>query len=222
MWNQGNYDDSFYDNDNWNRFLYGIPPKSSADWGWVQHMLASLKENGRAAVVLDTGAVSRGAGIKSSNKEGSIRKDVIQDDLVECVILLPENLFYNTSAAGIIILLNRSKPKEWTGQILLINASNCFAKEKPKNALTDEGIKAITDVYRKWQNRERFSSVITLKDAEAADYSLSPSQFVDIKEKITHRSLNEILKELCEASVKRETADEELARMLQKLSLKTS
>jgi type I restriction enzyme M protein len=222
MWNQGNYDDSFYDNDNLNRFLYGIPPKSSADWGWVQHMLASLKENGRAAVVLDTGAVSRGAGSESSSREGNIRKAAIQDDLIECVILLPENLFYNTSAAGIIVLLNRSKPEERREQILLINASNCFAKEKPKNVLTDQGIKNITEAYRKWQNRERFSSVITLKNAEAADYSLSPSRFVDIKEKTKYRPLNEILEELHKASIERETADKELTRLLQKLGLKTS
>jgi len=60
MWNQHGYDDSFYDNDNWNRFLYGTPPESRADWGWIQHMLASLNDNGSAAIVLDTGAVSVG------------------------------------------------------------------------------------------------------------------------------------------------------------------
>lgn len=123
MWNQDIYDEQFYESDGWERFTLGKPPKSSADWGWVQHILASLNENGRAAIVLDTGAVSRGSGSKSSNKERDIRKAFIEYDLIEAVILLPENLFYNTSAPGIILLLNRNKPKEREKQIILINAS---------------------------------------------------------------------------------------------------
>ena len=110
MWNQKEYNDTFYENDNWNRFTYGIAPSSSADWGWVQHILASLKDNGRAAIVLDTGAVSRGSGSQNTDRERDIRKKFVEEDLIEGVILLPENLFYNTSAPGIILLLNRSKP----------------------------------------------------------------------------------------------------------------
>ena len=93
MWNQDNYDEKFYENDSWKRFESGIPPKPSADWGWVQHMLASLNENGRAAIVLDTGAISRGSGSKSSNKEREIRKKFVEKDIIEGVIFLPENLF---------------------------------------------------------------------------------------------------------------------------------
>ncbi|MFX8262749.1 N-6 DNA methylase, partial [Acinetobacter baumannii] len=77
-------------------------PSSSADWGWLQHMLASLSETGRMAVVLDTGAVSRGSGNQGSNRERDIRKAFVEHDLIEAVILLPENLFYNTTAPGII------------------------------------------------------------------------------------------------------------------------
>jgi hypothetical protein len=74
MWNQKGYEESFYENDNFSRFGAGTPPKSSADWGWAQHVLAALKEGGRAAVVLDTGAVSGGSGSKSANKEKKIRQ----------------------------------------------------------------------------------------------------------------------------------------------------
>jgi type I restriction enzyme M protein len=103
MWNQDNYDEAFYDNDPFNRFKYGIPPKSSADWGWVQHMFASLKDGGRAAVVLDTGAVARGSGSRSANKEKKIRQAFVEKDFIEGVVLLPENLFYNITAPGIIM-----------------------------------------------------------------------------------------------------------------------
>ena len=110
MWNQKEYNDAFYANDSWGRFTYGVPPSSSADWAWVQHILASLKETGRAAIVLDTGAVSRGSGSVQTSRERDIRKGFVENDLIEGVILLPENLFYNTTAPGIILLLNRSKP----------------------------------------------------------------------------------------------------------------
>lgn len=221
MWNQDNYDEQFYENDTYNRFKYGTPPKSSADWGWVQHMFASLKEGGRAAVVLDTGAVSRGSGSKSSNKEKKIRSEFVEKDFIEGVVLLPENLFYNTTAPGIILLLRNGKPEERKGQILLMNASNYFVKEKPKNTLTEEGIRAIADVYGKWETRDKLSRVITLEVAREADFNLSPSQFVEINDKAKHRPIPEILADLVQARTERERADEELAEVLAMLGLNT-
>ena len=220
MWNQKEYDDDFYENDNWNRFSDGTPPSSSADWAWVQHMLASLKDNGRAAIVLDTGAVSRGSGAKQTNRERDIRKKFVEKDLIEGVILLPENLFYNTTAPGIILLLNRNKPEERKEQVLLINLSQHFEKGKPKNVLTDEAIKAATEVYEAWESREKLSSVITLEDAQKTDYNLSPSQFVDVGDKVEHRPVNDILADLTDARIDREKADNTLEEILVQLKLK--
>lgn len=221
MWNQDNYDEAFYENDSYSRFIYGTPPKSSADWGWVQHMFASLKDGGRAAVVLDTGAVSRGSGSRSSNKEKTIRQAFVQADAIEGVVLLPENLFYNTTAPGIILLLRKGKPEERKGQMLLVNASNYFVKEKPKNALTEEGIRSVVDVYRNWQTQEKLSRVITLEEAKAADYNLSPSQFVEVNEREKHRPIAEILADLEAARAERERADAELAEVMGKLGLES-
>ena len=219
MWNQKEYNDAFYESDNWERFSYGIAPSSSADWAWVQHILASLKENGRAAIVLDTGAVSRGSGSNQTNRERDIRKKFVEEDLIEGVILLPENLFYNTSAPGIILLLNRSKPEERKEQILLINLSQHFEKGKPKNILTKDGIKVATEVYQAWESREKLSTVITLEDAQKTDYNLSPSQFVDVGDKVEHRPVNEILVDLTEARIAREKADKALEDVLEQLGL---
>ena len=180
----------------------------------MQHILASLKETGRAAIVLDTGAVSRGSGSKQTSRERDIRKGFVENDLIEGVILLPENLFYNTTAPGIILLLNCSKPKERKAQILLINLSNYFVKETPKNALTDEGIDAATEVYQAWESREKLSEVITLQDARKTDYNLSPSQFVDVGDKVEHRPVSEILADLTEARIARENADNTLEDVL--------
>ncbi len=217
MWNQDGYDESFYENDEYKRFAYGSPSRSSADWGWVQHMLASLNDAGRAAIVLDTGAVSRGSGSKSSNKERDIRRALVEADLIEGVVLLPENLFYNTSAPGIVLLLNRAKPEGHKRTFVLVNASQYFLKEKPKNVLTDGGIAAVAEVYRAWETRAKLSRVVTLDEVRAADYNLSPSQFVEVADRAIHRPLPDILADLAVARVERERADAELAEVLAKL-----
>jgi type I restriction enzyme M protein len=220
MWNQDVYEEHFYEHDPWERFqTFGIPPRSSADWGWLQHIAASLNEHGRAAVVLDTGAVSRGSGSKSSNRERDIRQKFIEADLIEGVVLLPENLFYNTTAPGVIILLNREKPAERKQQILLINATNYFIKRKPKNELTAEGIAAITETYRTWETREKLSRVVTLEELQKADYNLSPSQFVDVANAATYRPLQEIMADLAMVRAEREKADLTLAKLIGELRL---
>ena len=219
MWNQKEYNDTFYANDSWQRFTHGVPPSSTADWAWVQHILASLKETGRAAIVLDTGAVSRGSGSKQASRERDIRKGFVENDLIEGVILLPENLFYNTGAPGIILLLNCNKPAERKAQILLINLVNYFVNQKPKNVLTDEGINAATEVYQAWESREKLSEVIALEDVRRTDYNLSPSQFVDVGDKVEHRPVYEILADLTEARIAREKADKTLEEVLVPLGL---
>ena len=219
MWNQKEYNETFYANDSYGRFTYGVAPSSSADWAWVQHIHASLTATGRAAIVLDTGAVSRGSGSKQTSRERDIRKAFVENDLIEAVILLPENLFYNTSAPGIILLLNCNKLAERKAQILLINLSQYFISEKPKNVLTDEGIKAATEVYQAWESREKLSTVITIEEAKKTDYNLSPSQFVDVGDKIEHRPVPEILVDLTEARITREKADNALDDMLIQLGL---
>jgi hypothetical protein len=88
---------------------------SKADWAWLQHTLASLKPTGRAAVVLDTGAVTRGSGNKTEDREKKIRRWFVEQDAIEGVILLPDNLFYNTTAPGILVVStgkNRSRVRE--------------------------------------------------------------------------------------------------------------
>jgi type I restriction enzyme M protein len=219
MWNQDNYDQEFYENDLWDRFKFGVPPNSSADWGWVQHIWSSLNDTGRAAIVLDTGAVSRGSGSKSSNKEREIRRAFVEVDVIESVILLPDNLFYNTTAPGIILLLNRNKPTDRKGKILIINASAYFTKEKPKNALTDEGIQHVVESYSEWKAVAKLSRVVTIEEVRTSDYNLSPSQFVETTDKRRHRLLSAILIDLEAARVQREEADSELALVLAKLGL---
>ncbi len=219
MWNDDNYDADDYEADSFERFQIGIASKSTADWGWMQHIWTSLKDHGRGAVILDTGAVSRGSGSQQTNKERDIRKEFIERDRVEAVVLLPENLFYNTTAPGVIIFVNRAKPTYRKGEVLLINAADYFIKGDPKNILTKEGIKVVGEVFRAWKTREKLSKVITIEQLREADYNLSPSQFVDISEKFIHRDITDILADLAAAKQAREWADKDLDEVLVKLNL---
>lgn len=175
MWNQ-DFAQSTFENDAYNRFVFGYPPSSSADWGWIQHMFASLNGKGRMAVVLDTGAVSRGSGNVGKNRERDIRKEFVDKDWVEAVILMPENLFYNTTAPGIILVIN--KAKKHNNEILLINASKLFEKGRPKNYLPETTIPKIADMYLNWKQEEGVSKVIAREEVLKNDYNLSPSRYV--------------------------------------------
>lgn len=216
MWNQ-KFGQELYENDPFERFRFGAPPSSSADWGWMQHMLASLNEKGRMAVVLDTGAVSRGSGNQGANRERDIRKAFVEEDLIEAVILLPENLFYNTTAPGVIIVVNRQK--RHPGEILLINASKLFAKGQPKNYLTDEHIETIARLYHEWKAEEGLSAIITNEEAARNDYNLSPSRYVAQNGAEETLPLEEAMVLLREAEEERAAADARLNEVLAQLGL---
>jgi type I restriction enzyme M protein len=216
MWNQ-DFPLSTYENDTYGRFALGVPPKSSADWGWIQHMYASLRERGKMAVVLDTGAVSRGSGNTGSNRERDVRKQFVERDLVEAVLLLPENLFYNTTAPGIIMVVNKAKRQK--GEILLINASKEFSKGKPKNFLTEENIGRIADAYRKWTETEKLSKVISVDEVVRNDYNLSPSRYVAVDGAEEVLPLEEAVVLLREAEEERAEVDRQLTGVLQDFGL---
>ena len=211
MWNQ-DFAQAVYENDAYNRFVYGYPPSSSADWGWIQHMYASFMENGRRAVVLDPGAVSRGSGNTGKNRERDIRKEFVEADLVEAVLLMPENLFYNTTAPGIILVINKDKKR--TGEVLLINASKLFAKGRPKNYLTDDAIKQISDIYLSWKEQEGISKVVFKEEVARNDYNLSPSRYVAQDDGEEVLPLEEAVVLLKEAEEERKEADESLKEVL--------
>jgi len=216
MWNQ-KFEQRVYENDPYNRFIFGYPPSSSADWGWIQHMFASLKDNGRMAVVLDTGAVSRGSGNQGSNRERDIRKQFVENDLIEAVILLPENLFYNTSAPGIIMVINKNKKAK--EKILLINASEMYEKGRPKNYIPEKAVDEIAGIYREFKEVEGISKVITKDEARKNDYNLSPSRYVVKNGEDDTLPIEEAIVLLQEAEEERKEVDEKLNTILKQMGL---
>jgi type I restriction enzyme M protein len=200
MWNQTKkslpyLSDDFFLNDEYNRFNLH-PPTNTIDWGWVQHIFASLKTDGRAAIVLDPGAVTRGSGNINKDKEKDIRRWFIEHDHIECVIYLPENLFYNTPSPGIILVLNKTKAKERKGQILLINASQEFTKGEPKNFISDDGIEHIAETFLRWAEEKKFAKIITVEDTINKDFNVSPSRFIQTDFSVSFRPFPEIVEEL--------------------------
>ena len=204
MWNQPIAPDTLA-NDPFDRFRgAGGITTGKADWAWLQHTLACMNDNGRAAVVLDTGAVTRGSGSKNEDKERNIRRWFVEQDLIEGVILLPENLFYNTTAAGVIIVLNRRKPKARRGKIVLLNAGRRFEKGRPKNYLPDADRRALADLFNRAEPVDGEVGVITREQAEEADFNLSPSRWVARDSTADFGSVPALLKEL--ASLDEESA----------------
>lgn len=178
MWNQPFNPDLFAD-DPFDRFRpQGGVTSGKGDWAWLQHTLACLNDRGRAAVVLDTGAVTRGSGSKNEDRERNIRKWFVDRDLIDGVILLPDNLFYNTTAAGVIVVLSKRKPAARKDRIVLLNASHRVVKGRPKNYIPGEKIHPLAAAYLESNSSDGLVSVITRQQAEEGDYNLSPSRWV--------------------------------------------
>ncbi|MGB9936316.1 MAG: SAM-dependent methyltransferase [Methanobacterium sp.] len=183
-WNQDGYpEETLKKGDFWKkRFEYGFVGKQSADWAWIQHMIASAKkETGRIGVVIDNGALFRGG------KEKKIRTGIIKKDLVECVILLPEKLFYNTGAPGAIIILNKNKQKNRKGKVLFVNASKEFKKHsevRKLNQLDEKNIDNLVKIYQDFNETDGFSKVILLEEIEENDYNLNVPLYAFPKEQM--------------------------------------
>ena len=216
MWNQTGFEEAVYTNDELERFPKGAGfPGGKADWGWMQHILASLNDNGKAAVVLDTGAGSRGSGNANTNKEKEVRKWFVDNDLIDGVIYLPKNLFYNTSAPGIIIFLNKNK--EQKDEIFLLNASKNFVKGDPKNYIDENGIEKIAETFLNRKEEEKFSKIVTKEEIIKNDYNISPSRYIQTNDAEIYRPIGEIVDEFNELETEAKEIDNELKTILNKI-----
>jgi type I restriction enzyme M protein len=219
MWNQTEFKEKDYDADELDRFPKGAGfPGNRADWGWLQHILASLKPGGRAAVVLDTGAASRGSGNENTNKEKDVRRWFVEKDLIEGVIFLPENLFYNTNSPGVVILLNKAKSKERQGKLFMLNASREFVKGDPKNYLSADAIARIATTFSMWKEVEKYSRTVAREEIAKNDFNISPSRYIHAADGGEHRPVTDILQELNAVEVEAAQIDASLRIILSKLT----
>lgn len=218
MWNQPFAPDIFA-NDPFDRFRSsGGVTSGKGDWAWLQHTVACMGEHGRAAVVLDTGAVTRGSGSKNEDKERNIRKWFIDEDLIDGVILLPENLFYNISAAGVIVVLNKRKPVTRRNKIVLLNASRHVRKGRPKNYIPEEDIRTLATMYLKGDPVDDVMAVITRDQAKDKDYKLSPSEWVGKTETNVVIPLPVLLRQLSDIDLRSHQISATLTQLLGRIT----
>jgi type I restriction enzyme M protein len=217
-WNQDGYgEETLKKGEFWReRYRYGFPPNQSADWAWIQHMLASADGgNGRVGVVIDNGCLFRGG------KERSIREGVLRDDLLECVILLPEKLFYNTGAPGAILIFNKHKPPERRNKILFINASSEYEQHpevRKLNRLGEEHIKKIAEAYRNFREAKGFARVVSLDEVRENDYNLNVTLYVFPEEKVEEIDVEKEWEELRRIEGEIDKVEEKIQGFLKEVS----
>ena len=190
------------ENDKFGRFRRGIPPKAKGDYGFILHMIETMKpKTGRMAVVVPHGVLFRGAA------EGKIRKKLVDENLIDAVIGLPEKLFYGTGIPAAILVLKKRKDDEAT---LFIDASRDFISGKNQNQLSEDNLKAILDAYqtRDPNGIEKYASFVSQEDMAANDYNLNIPRYVDTFEAEPQIDLMEVRAE--RKKLKAELADLEV------------
>lgn len=157
--------------DHFGRFRRGLPPKTKGDYAFILHMLETMKpKTGRMGVVVPHGVLFRGS------SEGKIRQKLIEENLLDAVIGLPEKLFFGTGIPAVILIFKKNKIDE---NVLFIDASHDFKSGKNQNQLTTNNIKDIVSIYRKRDEKDKYSSLASLQDIRDNDYNLNIQRYVD-------------------------------------------
>ena len=172
------------------RWKYGTPPKGNANFGWMQHMLHHLAPTGSMALLLANGSMS-----SNTNNEGEIRKRLIEEDMVECMVALPGQLFTNTQIPACIWLLTKDKFSQKSGKrdrrdlVLFIDARNLgYMRDRVLRDFTSDDIRKVTDTFHAWQQGEGyedeagFCASVSFEQIEKHDFILTPGRYVGATE----------------------------------------
>lgn len=162
-------------NDEFERFVYGMPPKKNGDYAYLLHLIASLKSTGKGAIVMPHGVLFRG------NVEAEIRKRIIGHGFIKGIIGLPPNLFYGTSIPACIVVLDKENSDARTG-IFMIDASKGFVKDGNKNRLRAQDIHKIVDAFTKQAEIDKYSRMVPLAEIAKHDFNLNIPRYIDSSE----------------------------------------
>ena len=211
------------------RWAYGIPPVGNANYAWMQHMIYHLTPNGSMAMVLSNGSLS-----SNTSNEGEIRKNILKEDLIDCILMLPKQLFYNTGIPACVWFLDRDKTskgeRERKGEVLFIDASELgYMKDRTHREFTDEDIKKISSTYHEWKKKDNgyedikgFCKSATLEDIEKNNYVLTPGRYVGIQDEIDdgipfEEKMNKLVKELKTNMEESKVLDEKIKESLKEV-----
>lgn len=167
--------------ENDSRWRFGLPPKKNANFAWLQHMVSKLSQNGKMACILANGSLSAGG------QEGEIRKNLIENDLVDCILSMPSNLFYTVTVPCSIWIINRNKKQK--GKTLFVNASNLGTMVTRRlRELSESDINKISEAYHNYQKDSNYENIkgffylATLDEIKANDYVLTPGRYVGVED----------------------------------------
>ena len=194
------YDERFYG--------YELAPKSKADYAFILDIVYRLSNNGQAFIILPHGVLFRGA------SEEKIRKQLIENNLIDSIIGLPDKLFMNTQIPTLILVLNKNKK---TNDILFIDSSkNCIKKSK-QNDMNEEHINKIISTYRERKEIEKYSHLASYEEIVKNDYNLNILRYVDTSEEKKIPDLKEVVKDIIEIDNEIEKVNKELKELIEQL-----
>lgn len=206
------------ENDPYNRFWRGIPPKSKGDYAFISHMVeTALEDEGRIGVIVPHGVLFRGGA------EGKIRQKLIEDNLLEAVIGLPAFLFFGTGIPAAIVILNKAR-KPWAKarghrdkHVIFIDASREFEDGKNQNRLREADIAKIVSTYEKFDPVEKYAHPATLEEIRENDFNLNIPRYVDTFEPEPEVDIPAVREEISKLEKELAEVDRELEEHLEKL-----
>lgn len=197
------------EHDKFSRFRRGVPPKTKGDFAFILHMIETLKpRTGRMGVVVPHGVLFRGS------SEGKIRQQLIDENLLEAVIGLPEKLFYGTGIPAAILIFNKDKSDE---SVIFIDASREFKAGKNQNLLTEDNIAKIVATYKASESVDKYAYVASLDKIKENDYNLNIPRYVDTFEEVEEIDLMVVRAEREHLKTQLTELETELAKYLEEL-----
>lgn len=197
--------------DSYRRFRFGIPPKGYGDYAFVQHMIATLNVTGRAGVVLPHGVLFRGGA------EGRIRQGILEEDLLEAVIGLPDNLFYGTGIPASLFIINKNKQKTHKGKVFFLYGAKDYLEGKNQNRLRDEDIKRIVDAYKSYATIDKYCRPVLLDEIRSKDNNLNIARYIDVTEAEKPVDVQKVIDELIDLKNERAQIEEKMNMYLKEL-----
>lgn len=194
------------------RFDWGVPPSSKGDFAFIQHMLHSLSEEGRMGVVLPHGVLFRGA------SEGKIRKQILELNLLDAVIGLPENLFFGTGIPAVVLIFKNNRDRD---NVLFIDASgdNHYEKGKNQNKLREEDLQEIVRVYESYETVDKYSYVASFEEIKENDYNLNIPRYVDTFEEEEMVDMEIVAENISKLKAEISEVEIQMAKYLEELGL---
>jgi len=211
------------------RWKYGEPPAGNANFAWMQHMIYHLSPKGIMALVLANGSLS-----SNTSNEGEIRKNIVEDDLVDCIVALPKQLFYNTGIPACLWFISRKRAgngdRKRTGEILFIDASELgYLADRTHRMFTEEDMQKVVSTYHEWRKKDGkyedikgFCKSGTLSEIQKHNFVMTPGRYVGIPDEIDdgipfEEKMKKLTEELKGQMEKENELNEEIKKQLEKI-----